>query len=79
MRNLLRSLARNKPKKWDLALSQAEFAYNWSKNITTQLSHFEIVYRQKPFEVLDLAPIPHIDRLSVKADEMIDYFRRAHD
>jgi hypothetical protein len=55
------------------------FDYNGSKNITTQLSHFEIVYRQNPFEVLDLAPIPHIDRLSVKADEMIDYFRRAHD
>jgi hypothetical protein len=36
------------------------------------------VYRQNLFEVLDLAPISHIDRLSVKADEMTDYFRRAH-
>ncbi|XP_041011508.1 uncharacterized protein LOC121255312 [Juglans microcarpa x Juglans regia] len=33
--NLLRSLAGNKQKQWDLALSQAEFAYNRSKNRTT--------------------------------------------
>jgi hypothetical protein len=35
LRNLLRSLAGNKPKQWDLALSHAEFAYNRSKNRTT--------------------------------------------
>ena len=58
--NLLRSLAGNKPKQWDLALSQAEFAYSRSKNRTTQLSPFEIVYGQNPSGVLDLAPIPRI-------------------
>jgi len=35
LRSLLRSLAGNKPKQWDLALSHAEFAYNRSKNRTT--------------------------------------------
>ncbi|GLT54898.1 hypothetical protein SLA2020_280570 [Shorea laevis] len=77
--NLLRSLAGNKPKQWDLALSQAEFAYNRSKNRTTQLSPFEIVYGQNPSGVLDLTPIPRIGRLSIKADEMADYLRGVHD
>jgi IS30 family transposase len=64
LENILRSLARNKPKQWEVALSQAEFAYNWSKNRTTQLSLFEIVYGQNPSGVLDLAPIPRIGRFS---------------
>ncbi|KAE8678209.1 Detected protein of confused Function [Hibiscus syriacus] len=46
--NLLRCLAGMKPKQWDLALPQAEFAYNRSKNRTTGLSPFEIVYGQNP-------------------------------
>ncbi|XP_022889178.1 uncharacterized protein LOC111404628 [Olea europaea var. sylvestris] len=41
----------------NLALPQAEFAYNWSRNRTTGLSHFEIVYSRNPSRVLDLAPI----------------------
>jgi hypothetical protein len=62
-----------------MALSQAEFAYNRSKNRMTQLSHFEIVYGQNPIGVLDLAPIPSIGQLSIKADEMTDYLRGVHD
>jgi hypothetical protein len=42
--NLLRCLAGTKPKQWDLALPQAEFAYNRSKSRTTGMSPFEIVY-----------------------------------
>lgn len=76
--NLLRSLAGNKSKQWDLALSQVEFANNRSKNRTTQLSPFEIVYGQNPLGVLDFAPIPRIGRLSIKADDMTDYLCRIH-
>ncbi|KAE8729552.1 hypothetical protein F3Y22_tig00003518pilonHSYRG00008 [Hibiscus syriacus] len=46
--NLLRCLAGTKLKQWDLALPQAEFSYNRSKNRTTGLSPFEIVYGQNP-------------------------------
>ncbi|KAE8672957.1 putative Quercetin 3-O-methyltransferase 1 [Hibiscus syriacus] len=77
--NLLRCLAGTKPKQWDLALPQAEFAYNRSKNRTTSLSPFEIVYGQNPSEVLDLAPIPHIGHFSPKADEMAKYLRGIHE
>ncbi|GJW53499.1 reverse transcriptase domain-containing protein [Tanacetum coccineum] len=55
--NLMRSLARDNPKKWDLTLPQAEFAYNRSINRTTGKSPFEIVYEKNPFNPLDLAPI----------------------
>jgi hypothetical protein len=75
----VRSLAGNKPKQCDLALSHAEFAYNRSKNRTTQLSPFDFVYGQNPLGVLDLTPIPCIGRLSIKADEMVDYLRGVHD
>jgi hypothetical protein len=36
------------------------------------------VYGQNPSGVLDLAPIPRIGRLSIKADEMMNYLR-VHD
>ncbi|KAE8655824.1 putative CCCH-type zinc finger family protein [Hibiscus syriacus] len=77
--NLLRCLAGMKPKQWDLALPQAEFAYNRSKNKTTCLSPFEIVYGQNPSGVLDLAPIPRIGHFNPKADEMAKYLRGIHE
>ncbi|KAE8694063.1 putative Quercetin 3-O-methyltransferase 1 [Hibiscus syriacus] len=77
--NLLSCLAGTKPKQWDLALPLAEFAYNRSKNRTTGLRPFEIVYGQNPSGVLDLAPIPHIGRFSPKADEMTKYLRGIHE
>ncbi|KAE8670845.1 hypothetical protein F3Y22_tig00112069pilonHSYRG00031 [Hibiscus syriacus] len=77
--NLLRCLVGTKPKQWDLALPQAEFAYNRSKNRTTGLSPFEIVYGQNPSGVLDLAPIPRIGRFSPKADKMAKYLWGIHE
>ncbi|KAE8704407.1 General regulatory factor 9, MU isoform 1 [Hibiscus syriacus] len=77
--NLLRCLAGTKPKHWDLVLPQAEFAYNISKNRTTCLSPFEIVYGQNPSGVLDLAPIPRIGCFSPKVDEMAKYLRGIHE
>ncbi|KAE8704792.1 hypothetical protein F3Y22_tig00110437pilonHSYRG00001 [Hibiscus syriacus] len=59
--------------------TEAEFAYNRSKNRTTGLSPFEIVYGQNPSGVLDLAPIPRIGRFSPKADEMAKYLQGIHE
>ncbi|KAE8701689.1 hypothetical protein F3Y22_tig00110515pilonHSYRG00071 [Hibiscus syriacus] len=78
MGNLLRCLEGTKPKQWDLALPQAEFSYNRSKNITTGLSPFEIVYGQNSSGVLDLAHIPRIGRFSPKENEMAKYLRGIH-
>ncbi|KAE8700504.1 putative CCCH-type zinc finger family protein [Hibiscus syriacus] len=59
--------------------TEAEFAYNRSKNRTTGLSLFEIVDSQNPSGVLDLAPIPRIGHFSPKADEMAKYLRGIHE
>ncbi|KAE8716482.1 hypothetical protein F3Y22_tig00110114pilonHSYRG00103 [Hibiscus syriacus] len=58
--------------------TEAEFAYNRSKNRTTGLSPFEIVYGQNPSGVLDLA-LFRIGRFSPKADEMAKYLRGIHE
>lgn len=62
-----------------MALPQAEFAYNQSKNITMGLSPFEFVYGQNPSGVLDLAPIPRVGSLNPKADEMVEHLRSIHE
>ncbi|VFQ88052.1 unnamed protein product [Cuscuta campestris] len=77
--NLLRCLAGSKPKQWDLALPQAEFAYNRSINRTTGLSPFQIVLGQNPSGVLDLAPIPRVGHNHPRAEEMTENLRSIHD
>jgi hypothetical protein len=52
--NILRSLVSGHPTQWDLALPQAEFAYNDSPNRSTGLSPFKIVYGTNPRGVMEL-------------------------
>ncbi|XP_017255857.2 transposon Ty3-I Gag-Pol polyprotein isoform X1 [Daucus carota subsp. sativus] len=77
--NLLRCFAGDKPKQWDLVLPFAEFAYNNSKNRTTQLSPFEVVGGLSPNTVLDLAPIPNPKKASAKAEEMVERIKEIHE
>ena len=69
--NLFRSLVSDHLKSWDQHLYQAEFAYNRSVNRSTGFSPFVITYGYNPRAPLDLAPIPNLKRVNVKAEDLI--------
>ena len=68
--NLLRCLAKDHIKPWDLTLPQAEFAYNNTVNRCTGKSPFQVVYGQNPNQVVDLMDVSNQPRAS---DDAIAY------
>lgn len=68
--NLLRCLAKDNIRQWDLALPQAKFAYNNTVNRSTGKSPFHTVYGRNPNHVLDLVDISNLPRAS---DDAIAY------
>ncbi|GKB15241.1 putative CCCH-type zinc finger family protein [Tanacetum coccineum] len=63
----------------DLVLPHAEFAYNNSKNQTTQRCPFEVVYGLSPNSITDLTPISSSKNNSVKADEFAEQIRNTYE
>ncbi|XP_068312511.1 transposon Ty3-I Gag-Pol polyprotein [Pyrus communis] len=76
--NLLRSLVGKEKHNWDFTLSQAEFAFNRSKNRSTGKCPFEIVYGLIPNGPFDLIPLPVIDHFSGDANDMVAHIRDLH-
>lgn len=79
--NLLRCLVGDNPKQWqwEVVITQAEFAYNYSKNRTTGMSPFEIVYGKQPVHFYDLLPIQQIEKYHVKGEEMAQKMQKLHE
>nr|GEV67049.1 hypothetical protein [Tanacetum cinerariifolium] len=76
--SLLRCLVGDKPKHWDVALPQAEFAYNRSNHSSTGRSPFFIVYGRNPFTPLDLAPMVGDGSISAEGDERARQIKELH-
>ena len=57
---------------------QAEFAYNHSANRSTGFNPFVITYGYNPRAPLDLAPIPDLKRVNMKAKDLITQIQEIH-
>ena len=75
---LLRSLVSNHLKSWDQRLYQAEFTYNCFVNRSTGFSPFVITYGYNTRAPLDLAPIPDLKHVNVKAKDLITQIQEIH-
>nr|GEU35783.1 retrotransposon protein, putative, Ty1-copia subclass [Tanacetum cinerariifolium] len=64
--------------RWDLVLSQAEFAYNRSNHGSTGKSPFFVVYGHNPFTPLDLTPCPRADHFNPEGETWAKQIQELH-
>ena len=74
--NILRSLVYQNPKQWDLALAQAEFAYNDTLNQSTRIIPFHIVFGMNPRGVYELRNLGKNETRIEKFEEFEEQMQR---
>ena len=73
---MLRTAIGRNLKGWDDCLPHVEFAYNRSIHSATGKSPFEIVYGANPNTLVDLAPIPHLEYLSLEGNSKAEGMKK---
>ncbi|GJY62202.1 transposon ty3-I gag-pol polyprotein [Tanacetum coccineum] len=75
--NMIRCLCGEKPKLWDVSLTQAEFAYNSAVHSSTRFSPFEVMYKTSPRHMVDLVDLP--GKKNIQANRMVDEVQATHE
>ena len=66
------------PRNWESIIPMIEFSYNSSFNRTIKISPFKVVYKNKPWSVLDLATFPLSKKDNVRATKMTEFMQFVH-
>ena len=67
--NLLSFLTKEYGQTWDLIISQEDYAYNDTRNMTTSKSHFEIVYGMNLMGICELMNLGDMDHRCGQAED----------
>ena len=73
---IISSIAGDRPKMWDAALAQVEFAFNSMVNRSTCHSPFAIVYTKAPNSTVDLINLPKSANKS--AEQLTEHVQQLH-
>lgn len=78
LNNQIHSICENKPKQWDVALAQAEFAYNSHKHNATGKTSFKIMYMKPTVGFSNLHSPPKVVGFSKSAKNLVEQVQAMH-